>query len=438
MRKYGRDPDHLKILPGLSVIVARDAEVARKDYEFLQNLIHPIVGREILSTMLGEMDLTPYSLDEPLPDPLPPSNGSRGHYDSIVAMARRENLTIRELGNRVAGARGKNVFVGTPAEVADYMEDWFSKGACDGFTSCRRTFPVRTTISASWWCRSCSAAVCSAPSMKERHCAKISACRGRKAFTPGPAGKKPGNPGSAQPGVGASLSCSFDEQPPYGCREQHAGRRPCGVHIQCGIAAALAVLMAIAAPPAGAQQAAAPAVAIDNDDIGGVVRRPERSRGRRLGDRGNARSAGALHQDRRHRRSGPLRHPRSAESQLRRLGARLRPRRFAEGEERARQAAQSDRGAGAERGGGREVLPGDLLVRDDEDPGGRGLRQQGRAEQRQDHRLSQRHEEQRLRRLPSARPARDPHDSEVPHGRGQDATRRPGCAASSPARPART
>jgi alkanesulfonate monooxygenase len=118
----------------LSVIVARDAEVARKDYEFLQNLIHPIVGREILSTMLGEMDLTPYSLDEPLPDPLPPSNGSRGHYDSIVAMARRENLTIRELGNRVAGARGKNVFVGTPAEVADYMEDWFSKEACDGFT----------------------------------------------------------------------------------------------------------------------------------------------------------------------------------------------------------------------------------------------------------------------------------------------------------------
>lgn len=134
MRKFGRDPDHLKILPGLSVIVARDAHDARKDYEFLQNLIHPIVGREILSTMLGEMDLTPYSLDEPLPDPLPPSNGSRGHYDSIVAMARRENLTIRELGNRVAGARGKNVFVGTPAEVADYMEEWFTKEACDGFT----------------------------------------------------------------------------------------------------------------------------------------------------------------------------------------------------------------------------------------------------------------------------------------------------------------
>src|SRR5258708_33548917 len=45
-----------------------------------------------------------------------------------------------------------------------------------------------------------------------------------------------------------------------------------GVHIPCGIAAALAALMTIAVPSAGAQQAAAPAVAIDNDDIGGVVR----------------------------------------------------------------------------------------------------------------------------------------------------------------------
>src|SRR6201999_2982401 len=128
MPRYGRDPDHLKILPGLSVIVSKDEQKAKEDFEFLQNLIHPIVGREILSTMLGEMDLTPYSLDDRLPDPLPPSKGgSRGPCDRFLAMARRENLTIRELGNRVAGARGKNVFVGTPEKVAYYMEDWFSK-----------------------------------------------------------------------------------------------------------------------------------------------------------------------------------------------------------------------------------------------------------------------------------------------------------------------
>ena len=63
---------------------------------------------------------------------------------------------------------------------------------------------------------------------------------------------------------------------------------------------------------------------------------------------------------------------------------------------------------------GREILSGDLLVRDDENPGGRGVRQPGRAGQRQDHRLSQRHEEQRLHRLPPARPAFDPHHSRIP------------------------
>ena len=133
MVKRGRDPDHCKVLPGLSVFVAETEEEARRDYDLIQSLIHPIVGREILSTMLGDMDLTKYPLDEPLPAVLPPTNGSKGHYDSILEMARKENLTIRELGARVAGARGKNVFVGNPKQVADYMEEWFVKGACDGF-----------------------------------------------------------------------------------------------------------------------------------------------------------------------------------------------------------------------------------------------------------------------------------------------------------------
>ena len=77
--------------------------------------------------------------------------------------------------------------------------------------------------------------------------------------------------------------------------------------------------------------------------------RRQRAGGRRLGDRRNHRSADQIRQDRRHRRSGPLSRPRSAEGELQRLGARLRPGRFAEGRDRARQDGQSDRGAGAER-----------------------------------------------------------------------------------------
>ncbi len=131
--RYNRDPNHLKILPGLSVVVAESDDKAAEDFDLLQSLIHPVVGREILSTMLGGVDLSPYSPDEQLPDPLPPTNASKGHYDSIVEMARREKLTIRELGARCAGARGKNAIHGSPKKVADYMEEWFVANACDGF-----------------------------------------------------------------------------------------------------------------------------------------------------------------------------------------------------------------------------------------------------------------------------------------------------------------
>jgi len=133
MRKYGRDPAHLKILPGLSVVVGETDAAAAADHEYLQSLIHPMVGREILSTMLGGFDLSPYPLDGPLPDLPPSESGSRGHYDGIVAKARKENLTIRQLGAWCAGARGKNAIHGSVQAIADYMEEWFVKGACDGF-----------------------------------------------------------------------------------------------------------------------------------------------------------------------------------------------------------------------------------------------------------------------------------------------------------------
>jgi alkanesulfonate monooxygenase len=133
MRKYGRDPDHLKILPGLSVVVAPTDKEAAADHEYLQSLIHPIVGREILATMLGGIDLSPYPLDGPMPDIPPHAGGSRGHYDALMAKAKAENLTIRQLGAWSAGARGKNAIHGSPTTVADYMEEWFVKGACDGF-----------------------------------------------------------------------------------------------------------------------------------------------------------------------------------------------------------------------------------------------------------------------------------------------------------------
>jgi N-acetyl-S-(2-succino)cysteine monooxygenase len=130
--KFGRDPDHLKVMPGLSCFVAKTEAEANEKYEYLQSLIHPIAAREMLSTILG-VDLSSYPFDEPLPPNLPLGTGSQSARQNVLDMAQRENLTIRETALRAAGARGKSVIRGTPEQIVDMMEEWYMKEAADGF-----------------------------------------------------------------------------------------------------------------------------------------------------------------------------------------------------------------------------------------------------------------------------------------------------------------
>src|SRR5262245_6321989 len=130
---YGRDPDQVKIMPGLSCIVGRTAEEAQERYDYLQSLIHPIVAREILSMVLGYVDLSPYGFDDPMPLDLPLSNLSQSMFQNVMDMARKEKLTLKQVALRVAGARGKAVVRGSPQQIADEMEEWFKKDGCDGF-----------------------------------------------------------------------------------------------------------------------------------------------------------------------------------------------------------------------------------------------------------------------------------------------------------------
>jgi alkanesulfonate monooxygenase len=132
MAKFGRAPEHLKIMPGLNPVIGRTAEEAEEKYQFLQSQIHPEVGLELLSAALGGFDLTPYPLDGPLPD-VPASKGSQGHFKQVMDMARVEKLTIRQIYMRYAGARGNRTVKGTAAQIVDQMEEWFLNDAVDGF-----------------------------------------------------------------------------------------------------------------------------------------------------------------------------------------------------------------------------------------------------------------------------------------------------------------
>lgn len=128
---YGRNPDHLKILPGAFVVVGDSEQEAREKKELLDSLVHADSSLGTLSSML-DYDLSGVDLDGPLPD-MPPTNASHTARNSLVEKARRENRTVRQMAQYVGGSFGANEMIGTPAMIADQMEAWFHGGACDGF-----------------------------------------------------------------------------------------------------------------------------------------------------------------------------------------------------------------------------------------------------------------------------------------------------------------
>jgi alkanesulfonate monooxygenase SsuD/methylene tetrahydromethanopterin reductase-like flavin-dependent oxidoreductase (luciferase family) len=56
-------------------------------------------------------------------------------------MARREHMTLRDLYNVTAAARGHWVIYGTPRRIADIFEEWFTAGIADGFIIMPAYFP---------------------------------------------------------------------------------------------------------------------------------------------------------------------------------------------------------------------------------------------------------------------------------------------------------
>jgi alkanesulfonate monooxygenase len=135
MAKYGRSPEHLKVMPGLNPIVGRTEQEAEEKHQYLQSLIHPEVGLELLSNALAGFDLRPYDLDGPLPDAVAAvtPKGSTTSFHNVLRWAREEKLTIRQLYQRFAGARGQRTVMGSPVQIVDQMEEWFVNRGVDGF-----------------------------------------------------------------------------------------------------------------------------------------------------------------------------------------------------------------------------------------------------------------------------------------------------------------
>jgi alkanesulfonate monooxygenase SsuD/methylene tetrahydromethanopterin reductase-like flavin-dependent oxidoreductase (luciferase family) len=137
--KNGRQPHEVKLLPGVMPIVGRSDAEARETLARLQSFLSPDNAAQLVSARIG-FDISGYPLDGPVPD-VPLFDGNQTFARTLLDMARREKMTLRDLYNITAAARGHWVVAGTPARIADTLQEWFEEELADGFVVMPAWFP---------------------------------------------------------------------------------------------------------------------------------------------------------------------------------------------------------------------------------------------------------------------------------------------------------
>jgi len=137
--KHGRQPHEVPILPGVMPIIGDTDEQAKEQLALLQSWLTPTNALALVSSRLGH-DISGYPLDGPVPE-FPQTEGGQAFSRALFDMARREKMTLRDLYNVTAAARGHWVIYGTPKRIADTLEEWFTSGLADGFVIMPAYFP---------------------------------------------------------------------------------------------------------------------------------------------------------------------------------------------------------------------------------------------------------------------------------------------------------
>ncbi|MBW6528336.1 LLM class flavin-dependent oxidoreductase [Sphingomonas sp. RHCKR7] len=142
-RAWGRDPDQLKIMPGLSTVIGSTEAEAQARCDALDGYL----GEDGLVAQIAQRIGIPAAELDPdaeLPwarigDVASFTTGSHGFLQAQLDLARAERLTVRQLSRRIRS--GHRLAVGTPEQIADTLEEWFRAGAADGFNLMPDMFP---------------------------------------------------------------------------------------------------------------------------------------------------------------------------------------------------------------------------------------------------------------------------------------------------------
>jgi FMN-dependent oxidoreductase (nitrilotriacetate monooxygenase family) len=132
---FGRNRDHVLILPGIRPVVGRTEAEAEAKYQELVNLTSIENALRMLGRPFNDHDFTVYDLDAPFPLHVAQvgANSNQSASQRILALARGENLSLRQTALRFATPRSH--FVGTPEQVADALQSWFEAGGADGYVT---------------------------------------------------------------------------------------------------------------------------------------------------------------------------------------------------------------------------------------------------------------------------------------------------------------
>jgi len=131
-RGFGRDPAEVFILPGIGPIIGLTEAEAEQNYQTLAGLGSLETGLGFLARSFNDHDFSRYDLDGPFPDVAALGfNSQQSSSQKILAQVAAENLTLRQIAQRLATPRGQ--FVGTPDRIADRLEAWVNSDGADGF-----------------------------------------------------------------------------------------------------------------------------------------------------------------------------------------------------------------------------------------------------------------------------------------------------------------
>lgn len=129
---HGRARNDIQVFMGAQMVVGRSLMEAEDKYEKILNYTNDAEALKWLGHFYNHHDFSKYDLDAPFPDIADlGTNFFRGLTTKFEEEAKRLGLSLRQLAQRVATL--KEDFFGTPEQVVDAMEAWFSGGAADGF-----------------------------------------------------------------------------------------------------------------------------------------------------------------------------------------------------------------------------------------------------------------------------------------------------------------